>query len=497
MVEVLKMTKNLNFLDLSVIRKHFKNRKIGLCHGSFDLIHLGHLNHFKEAKKISDILVVSITSEKFINKGEGRPYNNDYKRIEFLKHLEYIDYVYLENSASATKIIQKLKPNFYFKGIDYEKKDLIGNLKMEKQALKKIKGKLIITKSKKLSSTKIYQKNYSNLKEEQIKQINLISNKYGITKIREKLIRLRKKEITLIGEPIIDKYNFCRILGLTSKDPSISSIVNYSKSFTGGILSNAITASKFVKKVNLITYGQKKHFVKLKKYKNINVVNISPLKEIQIKTRFINENRFEKLFQTSNFQFNEFSNKEQNKILNILKKQKSSLIICDYGIGMFRDKILSLINKIKQKKYINVQINSTNMGINLFTKYNNYHYMCLDEKEWKMGLHKQKISNDDIIKYLDNKKTNFSFTKGKRGSFLYLKEKKFNSPAYASKIIDVTGCGDVYFILSCLLIENEVEGELIVFLANLYAAMYSKFIANSNEIDLEKFLLYIRQLIGD
>ena len=497
MVEFLKMNKKLNSKDLSKISKLFKNKKIGLCHGSFDLVHLGHLNHFREAKKIVDILVISITSEKFINKGEGRPFNNDYKRIEFLKYLKYVDYIYVENSTSAVNVIQKLKPNFYFKGIDYEEKDLIGNLRQEKLVLKKIKGKFIITKSKKLSSTKIYQQNFSNYSKEQLKKIELISKKYGISQIKKKLIELKKKEITLIGEPIVDEYKFCKIIGLTSKDPTISTIVEYSKSYIGGVLSNAITASKFVKKVNLITYGQKKYLTKLKKYKNINIINISPSKKIQIKTRYINENRFEKLLQTTNFQSNKFSIKEQNKVLGILKKQKSRFIISDYGIGLFQNKILSLINKIKQKKYINVQSNSMNLGLNLFSKYKNFYYMCLDEKEWKMGLYKQEVSNGDIINILNNKKINFSYTKGKNGSSLYYKKKIFNSPAYANKIIDVTGCGDVYFILSCLLIDNDVDGELTVFLANIYAAMYSKFVANSNEIDLENFLIYIRNLIGD
>ena len=85
--------------------------------------------------------------------------------------------------------------------------------------------------------------------------------------IKKKLIELKKKEITLIGEPIVDEYKFCKIIGLTSKDPSISTIIEYSKSYIGGVLSNAITASKFVKKVNLITYGQKKYLTMLSKRK--------------------------------------------------------------------------------------------------------------------------------------------------------------------------------------------------------------------------------------
>ena len=41
-----------------------------MCHGVFDVVHLGCINHFKYAKKISDILVVSVTSDKFVNKGK-------------------------------------------------------------------------------------------------------------------------------------------------------------------------------------------------------------------------------------------------------------------------------------------------------------------------------------------------------------------------------------------------------------------------------------------
>ena len=51
--------------DLAIIlRKKFKNKKVGLCHGVFDLLHIGHIKHFEQAKKIVDVLVVSITSDK-------------------------------------------------------------------------------------------------------------------------------------------------------------------------------------------------------------------------------------------------------------------------------------------------------------------------------------------------------------------------------------------------------------------------------------------------
>ena len=497
MVGILIMNKVIKLNNIKYIKERFKGKKIGLCHGSFDLLHIGHLNHFEEAKKKVDILIVSVTADKYINKGEGRPVNNENKRLEFLKHVENIDYLYLDNSPNSVKIINKLKPDFYFKGIDYKNKDIAGNLKEEITATKKNKGSFFTTKSKKLSSTKIFQYHYSDLDKKKINVIKNISKNYGLEKIQSILNKLKKKEITIVGEPIIDEYVFCKILGLTSKDPSISSIIVKKEIYLGGVISNAITASMFVGKVNLITYGHNKHYKKLKKFKNIKLINISDKKEIQTKTRYLNENRFEKLLQITNFKSNLFSSTEKNKLLKIIKTTKSNLIISDYGIGLFDKEIVSQINKLKIKKYLNVQTNSMNNGLNLFTKYDNFYYMCLDEREWGMGLKKDNVNDLDIIKILNSTKQNYSFTKGKMGSSLYLNNELYNSPAYTKKIIDVTGCGDAYFVISSILINNKIKGDLSIFLSNLYAAMYSGFVANSETIDKNKFLIYIRNLIGD
>ena len=64
--------------DLAIELLPFKSegRTIGLSHGVFDLVHPGHIQHFLAAKKQVDILVVSITADKFVNKGPGRPIFN-------------------------------------------------------------------------------------------------------------------------------------------------------------------------------------------------------------------------------------------------------------------------------------------------------------------------------------------------------------------------------------------------------------------------------------
>ena len=83
-----------------------KNKKsISHCHGVFDLLHLGHIKHFEEAKSLSNILIVSLTSDSFVNKGPGRPHFNQLNRLHAIAALQVVDYVCLSGSASSTKIV--------------------------------------------------------------------------------------------------------------------------------------------------------------------------------------------------------------------------------------------------------------------------------------------------------------------------------------------------------------------------------------------------------
>ena len=64
---------SLKKLSKIIEKEKEKNKKIILCHGVFDLLHVGHIKHLEKAKQLGDKLVVSITSDKFVNKGPGKP----------------------------------------------------------------------------------------------------------------------------------------------------------------------------------------------------------------------------------------------------------------------------------------------------------------------------------------------------------------------------------------------------------------------------------------
>ena len=97
-----------------------KKKKIVLCHGVFDLMHLGHIKHFQEAKRLGDILIVTVTPDRFVNKGPNRPIFQSQMRMQALSGLSSIDYVAENNWETALETIKMIKPNIYCKGPDYK-----------------------------------------------------------------------------------------------------------------------------------------------------------------------------------------------------------------------------------------------------------------------------------------------------------------------------------------------------------------------------------------
>src|SRR6266705_1601825 len=97
-----------------------QGKKIIHCHGVFDLCHVGHIYHLKEAKSMGDVLIVTLTPDRWVNKGPDRPAFSDGLRAEVLAALDVVDYVAVNKWPTAVETIKLLRPAVYVKGPDYE-----------------------------------------------------------------------------------------------------------------------------------------------------------------------------------------------------------------------------------------------------------------------------------------------------------------------------------------------------------------------------------------
>src|SRR5262245_63288502 len=90
------------------------------AHGTFDLLHIGHVRHLQAARELGDVLVVTVTADRFVNKGPGRPAFTETLRAEMLASLQYVDLVAINPEPDAVGAIAAIKPDVYVKGQDNE-----------------------------------------------------------------------------------------------------------------------------------------------------------------------------------------------------------------------------------------------------------------------------------------------------------------------------------------------------------------------------------------
>ncbi len=490
------MSKIIKLNNLDQIRKLHKGKKIILTHGVFDLVHTGHIDYFNEAKKFGDILVVSVTSNKFVNKGVNRPYFDENSRVKFLSSLSIVDYVVLSNYPSSIKIIQKLKPHYYVKGPDYKisKNDKAGNLSSEKKAIEKIKGQLKYTSGKVLSSTKILNDNY-----EQFKILPIIKKINNLKTINKKKIlhdyqlakkKIKNEKILIIGEIIIDNYFYSTPLGTPSKENILS--VNYlnKKEFIGGAMPVVKTICEYCNNVTFATIYNNK------KFKN-KIINKSPskikhkffydysFKEIK-KNRFIDFNTKKKFFEFYEFNNTEFYNKNLNNFLKKNLKLYDKVIVCDFGHGMFNDENIKILEKKSNHLCVNVQTNSGNRGFNLFKKFKRADLLVIDEPEVRLGLSERYLKISDIICHNElSKYKDLVVTRGIKGLLIKnfkTKNKFFNFPALTSNVVDTLGAGDAAYTFASLF-NNHTDNKLLVgFLSSIAGALKTQIIGHENYI---------------
>lgn len=484
-----------------------KKKIIGLIHGVFDVIHIGHINYFKEAKNKVDKLIVSVTSDRFVNKGPGKPIFNLNKRINVLNSIKYIDEVIESDYPTAIQNIKKIKPDLYIKGKDYKnlKKDLSKNILLEKKEVEKFGGKLIFTDSELYSSSSIANKVFEYINEDIKKILNTLNKSLfeaSLLKIIETKI---SKKILIVGDPILDILRFVESSGKSNKSNVISTKYISEEVNAGGTLLAANFLNLFCNNVSLIFSGNNQDLKLIKKHlnKKIKIIFINTNNKIIKKIRYIDNYSKNRLFQNNFNEKDKFSVIEEKKVINkITKIQKNfdEILFFDYGYIYSSEKIVALTKKLKKKITINCQSNSYNFGFNVADKYKFGKTLSMDEAEFRLVNRNREEKLLNLIK--KNKKKfnqfkNLIITQGKKGCYLVSKNKVNYVPCIINISIDSTGSGDIFlsmFFISQINKRFSFTESLV--LSHIAAGLHSNQLGNRfsiSALDIYKILCNINK----
>lgn len=494
------------------LRKGFRQlgKKVVLCHGVFDLLHYGHIEHLQEAKSLGDILVVSITAARFVNKGPGRPYFNDQQRLAFLASIEYVDYVLLSEAVTVHEIVKAVQPDIYVKGQEYAtaENDVTGNIGSEQAIVEKYGGHIHFTQGEVFSSTKLLNNFFGALPENVVETSRRLREKYGediAEKVREMVDEFSKLKVLVVGDIIIDDYVFCNVQGVTMKDSTVSTRYEIAERYAGGALAIARHLANFAGNVTLLSIMgyesdifnyiaatmspvecrivQEKHF-------------ITPVKKRYLRRNTIRQ-EYDKLFAVNRLlSLSERQDVDYGNLFRNLEQMLptyDSVIVCDYGHGALPIQAIQMIEEKAQFLTVNCQTNSANFGTNFITKYRRADAFVVDERELQLPFGQAMAPKPELLQKLKGRlKSKYAWvTLGANGAFGRHGKEKVQIPAVTLHVKDTIGAGDAFYSLASLSAASNLPLDVATLVANIAGAIKTNLVGNEKpveKVDLLKFL---------
>lgn len=506
MQDKIKTLAELGDLTQALRNKRLLPRKIVQAHGVFDLLHPGHMRHLKTAAEQGDILIVTITADAFVNKGPGRPIFPEALRAEMVAALECVDYVGINHAPSGDTAIDVIKPDIFVKGSDYKGEDITGKIVIERNAVEAYGGKVVFTDDIMFSSSGLINR-YMNIYDPDLQRyLAEMRKNNSLPRLLELLEKIKDYKVVLIGDTIIDEYNYVTPLGKASKESILATLYKRTERFSGGVLATANHLASFCKEVEVITvFGSDHEQYEFEKSLKTNIkltALINNSAPTVCKSRDVDENTFRKLhemyFMDSSPITGELSSKLKNAIAHACANT-DMIMVNDFGHGMIHGELIDEFYKPNKFLAVNAQTNAGNYGFNLITKYPTAHYVCLDDIEARLVMRSKYEDIGETIQRMFFEKLYFSaiaVTQGKKGSVgMTLDFALANVPALTNTVTDTMGAGDAFFALTAPLVKAGATMAEVCFLGNAAGALKVGIVGHRESVERIPLFKFIQAVL--
>jgi rfaE bifunctional protein nucleotidyltransferase chain/domain len=98
-------------------------RPLVFTNGVFDVLHRGHVTYLAQARALGAALLVAVNSDasaRALGKGPDRPLNSEIDRAMVIAALQAVDHVVLFDEPTPCELIERIRPDVYVKGGDYD-----------------------------------------------------------------------------------------------------------------------------------------------------------------------------------------------------------------------------------------------------------------------------------------------------------------------------------------------------------------------------------------
>ena len=191
------------------------------CHGVFDLLHIGHIRYLQKARELGDLLIVTATPDRYVNKGPHRPAFNEKQRVDALAALDCVDYVAVNEWSIAGEALRLLKPDIYAKGAEF-RDDKTPELLEEEAVVRELGGRMEFIDEVRSSSSHLINEYLSQFDDATDAYLRDFRSRYSLQDVLDWIEKASELRVLVVGEAIIDEYYSCSTMGQSAKAPILA-----------------------------------------------------------------------------------------------------------------------------------------------------------------------------------------------------------------------------------------------------------------------------------
>ena len=486
-------------------RLRAEGKKLVQCHGTFDLIHPGHIVHFEEARALGDVLVVTVTAEAFVNKGPGRPYFNDALRLKSLAALEPVDYVVLVPYPAAVEAIECVRPDVYCKGKEYEDpgSDVTGNIRDDVATVERLGGRVAYVGSVVFSSTRLLNRHFDALSAEVKTFCRSVAEECPPARLREHVDSFEDLRVLIVGDIIFDRYTTVGVQGLTSKNRILSGRFLGDDMQAGGALAVFRHVREFTPQVKLVSLVGTESWVNetlgLYVPQECDEILRVPGFTTIVKQRFVEPvsegTELSKLFAVNFIDGAHPGQDVQEQVCDRIAGQIADydvVMVADFGHGLLEKPVRELVQEKSPFMSLNCQTNSNNHGFNIINRqYRRTDCFSLDQRELKLACGLRYV---DFVAELGALQKTLGARCGwlTRGAVETIgvneRGESCSCPPFEMSAVDTVGAGDAFWAVSSLAAVKELPLAVATFAGQLAGAQAVRIVGNTEPIRKARFL---------
>jgi rfaE bifunctional protein kinase chain/domain/rfaE bifunctional protein nucleotidyltransferase chain/domain len=438
------------------------------CHGCFDIVHPGHIQHLQYARSLGDELLVTVSADSQVHKGVDRPLIPDDLRAMSLAALECVDWVYVNPHPTAVELLEEIRPDIYIKGKEYERNQDPRFL-AERDAVTRHGGRVVFSSGEVVySSTSLINamEGREALADEKVARFRRKFDLAGGS-LHQLIEKFRGQKVVVVGDYILDRYHFCDPVGIAGEGPMMALRQLQSSDYDGGAAVIALHLAGLGANATLVTglggdRVSRETAMRLSG-RGLVVESSGHRREIVTKSRYLAEQT--KLFKVDHGTVDPIDSQcEQDVAEKIMaaSRDAAAVVFADFGFGLITESLLDRIMPALRSAVPIITADVSGRQGSLL-RFKSVDLLCPTEREVRETLHDFSSGLGALVWTLlaQTEAKQAIITLGKQGLVTFTPPARADDallgrlsseylPAFSNRVVDSLGCGDVLLATASL-----------------------------------------------